>query len=217
MMVGAGVRKVFQSLVLGVVASLVMVTAAWPQDAGDVAMNGNGEAMARAHVIGLEDAPVTITIFQSFTNPLNALFYTRIFPVLEKKYIRSGKLKLVFKDFPFSSLAAKAALAGQCFTNDRFFDFAAIAFKQQKNWMESSNPQESLRKIAVLAGVPGEDFDKCLANQEVLFAILDEKIRIMETYDVSSPPVFLVNDTIARGEMTLKMFQKRIRAAIKGQ
>ena len=57
-------------------------------------------------VLGSEKAPVTIIEYASMTCPHCAHFSTTTFPELEKRYIDTGKVRFIFREFPLDPLAA---------------------------------------------------------------------------------------------------------------
>src|SRR3989344_3255746 len=67
-------------------------------------------------VKGDKDAPVTIVEWSDFECPFCARFYEQTLPSIEEEYIKTGKVKLVYRDFPlsFHPQAQKAAEAAEC-------------------------------------------------------------------------------------------------------
>ncbi|MFX9015991.1 thioredoxin domain-containing protein, partial [Acinetobacter baumannii] len=61
------------------------------------------------HVLGDPKAPITMIEYASFTCPHGAHFHTPILPEIKKKWIDTGKVKLISRDFPLDQVAAKAA------------------------------------------------------------------------------------------------------------
>ena len=51
-------------------------------------------------VLGANNAPVKIKIFSSLTCPHCANFHMKIVPEINEKYVESGKVQLIFIDFP---------------------------------------------------------------------------------------------------------------------
>ncbi|MEK6576743.1 MAG: DsbA family protein [Nitrospirota bacterium] len=66
--------------------------------------------------MGKKDAPLTLIEFSDFQCPFCARFSIETLPLLKKEYIETGRLKLVFRDFPlgFHQFAQKAAEAVNC-------------------------------------------------------------------------------------------------------
>src|SRR3989344_6683922 len=68
-------------------------------------------------VLGNEDAPVTIIEFSDYQCPFCRKFWTETLGQIKSEYIDTGKVKLVFRDFPLSSLhpqAQASAEAAEC-------------------------------------------------------------------------------------------------------
>ena len=64
--------------------------------------------------IGDPNAPVTIIEFASLTCPHCAAFHVNTLPELEKRYIDTGKVRLVLRDFPLDQMALKASVIAHC-------------------------------------------------------------------------------------------------------
>ena len=73
------------------------------------------------HVLGDPKAPVTLIEYASFTCPHCAHFDTQILPEVKKKWIDSGKVKLIYRDFPLDQTAVKAAQLAECSGKDRYY------------------------------------------------------------------------------------------------
>jgi protein-disulfide isomerase len=164
---------------------------------------------------GKADAPVTITEYSSFTCPHCANFHIEVYPTLKKKYIDTGKVKVIFRAFPLDPLAAAASMLTRCVDSKNYYAFVDLLFKQQKSWAYSNSPVDSLRKISLQAGLSSESFDKCLTNQKLLDGILKIKDTAAKVLEINSTPTFDVNGEVIRGGMPLKDFEKLIRAKLR--
>src|SRR5262249_56043367 len=71
-------------------------------------------------VLGKEDAPVTIIEYASTTCTHCAHFYKVTFPELQKNYIDTGKVRYIFREFPFNDLDLYAFMLARCAGNDKF-------------------------------------------------------------------------------------------------
>ena len=60
--------------------------------------------------LGSANAPVTIIEYASMTCPHCAHFHETTFPELKKKYIDTGKVRFIFREFPLDQLAAAGAM-----------------------------------------------------------------------------------------------------------
>ena len=79
---------------------------------------------------GSEDAPVTIIEYASMTCPHCARVAVDTMPEIKKKYIDTGKVRLIFREFPFDPRAAAAAMLARCAPKEQFFPLVDVLFKQ---------------------------------------------------------------------------------------
>lgn len=146
-------------------------------------------------VLGDPDAPVTITEYASLTCPHCATFHTQVLPELKKEYIDTGKVKLVFRDFPFDRFAMSAAMLARCSGPAKYFPFLDMLFKQQQNWIGSGEPAEvmaNLTRLARLAGMDEAAVKACLENEALADYVLNERLVGNKEHGVESTPTFLI-------------------------
>ena len=72
-------------------------------------------------ILGKPDAPITIVEYASLTCPHCAHFANDVLPELKKKWIDTGKAKLVLRDFPLDEPALRAAMIARCAPPERFY------------------------------------------------------------------------------------------------
>jgi len=146
-----------------------------------------------ARIYGDPNAPVTLLEFASMTCGHCAAFHNEKWPEIKKKYIDTGMVKLVFKDFPFDQRAAGASMLARCVADDKFFPAVGALFKTQDKWARAEDYLGELGKIGKLAGLSQEKFDECMGNEDVLNAVLKDRQEGMQKYKVDSTPTFFVN------------------------
>ena len=100
--------------------------------------------------LGDANAQVTITEYSSLTCSHCMVFHRDILPDIKKHYIDTGKVKLVFRDFPLGGLAMAAAMMARCAAPERYFGIIEILFRGQSDWANSKNPMEALTRIGRL-------------------------------------------------------------------
>ena len=149
-------------------------------------------------MLGPANAPVTIIEYASMTCPHCAQFHATTYPEMKKKYIDTGKLRFIFREFPLDALAAAGSMLARCAGKDKFFPVVETLFAQQKDWV-TQKPLQPMLAIAKQAGFTQESFDKCLANQEVLNGIEEGRQRAVKKLGVQSTPTFFINGKIFRG------------------
>ncbi len=159
--------------------------------------------------LGSDKAPVTIIEYASMTCPHCAHFATTTFPELEKRYIDTGKVKFIFREFPLDALAAAGFMLARCAGNDKFMPIIETLFAKQPEWMVQK-PVPPLMEIAKQFGFTQASFDACLANQQVLDGIQEVRDRAAKSLGVYSTPTFFVNGKKLVGDQSIDALAKAI-------
>src|ERR1700730_18085881 len=148
------------------------------------------------HVLGSPDAPVTIIEYASMTCPHCAHFHETTYPEMKKKYIDTGTVRFIFREFPLDALAAAGSMLARCAGKDKYFPMLETLFAQQKEWVVQK-PLGPLLAIAKQAGFTEQSFNQCLENQQLVEGIEASRARATKL-GVSSTPTFFVNGNIVR-------------------
>ena len=165
-------------------------------------------------VLGSEKAPVTIIEYASMTCPHCAHFSNTTFPELQKRYIDSGKVRFIFREFPLDALAAAGFMLARCAGNDKFMPIVETLFAKQPEWMVQK-PVEPLKAIAKQFGYTEESFNQCLANQKILDDIQVVRDRAADKLGVNSTPTFFVNGKKLTGDQPIDAMAKLIEPYLK--
>src|SRR5262245_28397498 len=78
--------------------------------------------------LGSKDAPVTIIEYASTTCTHCAHFNKTTLPELQSRYINTGQVRYIFREFPLNDLDFYAFMLARCAGNDRFFAFVDTLF-----------------------------------------------------------------------------------------
>ena len=160
-------------------------------------------------VLGSDKAPVTIYEYASMTCPHCAHFSEETFPELKKRYIDTGKVKYIFREFPLDALAAAGFMLARCAGNDKFMPIVETLFAKQADWVVKE-PIEPLKAIAKQFGFTEQSFDECLKNQKVLDNIQAVRDRAVQKFGVNSTPTFFVNGKRIQGDVSIDALAKEI-------
>jgi protein-disulfide isomerase len=166
-------------------------------------------------VQGQADAPVTIVEYASMTCPHCSHFHETTYPEMKKKYIDTGKVRFIFREFPLDPLAAAAAMLARCAGKDKFFPLIDAFFAQQKDWVVQK-PLQPMFAIAKQAGFTQQSFDECLANQQLLNNLEEQRTRATQKFNVNSTPTFFINGKTVRGALTPEELDKQVAPYLKG-
>ena len=142
--------------------------------------------------IGTDSAPITVIEYASMTCPHCAHFSETTFPELKKRYIDTGKVRFIFREFPLDRLAFAGFLLARCVPSDKYFPMIETLFAQQRDWVVQS-PLQPMRAIAKQAGVSQEAFDACLEDHKLIEGIEKVRSQAADKFGVNSTPTFFVN------------------------
>jgi protein-disulfide isomerase len=153
---------------------------------------GPGAAVAvdGAPTKGDKDARVTLVEFSDYQCPFCGRFYRETWPEIERDYVKTGKVKYVFRDFPLEGLhprALKAAEAAHC------------AGEQGKYWAmhdrlfegQAALEDRDLTQHAGAVGLDAARFEECLQSARYT-AQVRQSLQDGVQLGVSGTPTFIV-------------------------
>jgi protein-disulfide isomerase len=154
-----------------------------------------GDQRMTERAIGKPDAPVTVIEFSSLTCPHCAAFARDTMPQIKSQLIDTGKLRMVFGDFPLDQVALTAAMVARSLPPERYEPFCAALFASQDRWAfaRGVNSTDELAKMAALAGLSRDAFNTAIADQPLRDWILKQQDEAGKTYQVDSTPTFIFN------------------------
>jgi protein-disulfide isomerase len=160
-------------------------------------------------VIGPENAKVTIVEYASMTCGHCMAFHTKVFPELKKKYVDTGKVRFIFREFPLDARAFAASMLARCAGPEKALPLIEALFHKQADWAYvESNPTPKLFEIAKQAGFTQESFDKCLTDQKLLDQLTAIHTRANEVFGVNATPTFFINGKRLQAAPVIEEFDK---------
>jgi len=169
--------------------------------------------------IGSDKAPVTIIEYASMTCPHCAHFSDTTFPELKRRYIDTGKVRFIFREFPLDKLAAAGFMLARCASKDgggeRYMAVVETLFAKQQEWAVPDNPVPPLKNIAKQFGFTEESFNACLTNQNIMNGIEAVRDHAAAKLGVNSTPTFFVNGKKVTGDVTIETLAKEIDPSLK--
>ena len=163
-------------------------------------------------VIGETNAPITIIEYASLSCSHCADFHINTLGELKKEFVDTGKIKIVFRNFPFNYPALLGSMVLQCIPEDVRYNYMNALFQLQPNWVvrENAKSTQELFKIMQSGGMTKEEFDSCINNKELESKILQVVINAQNEYNIRSTPSFLINGLLLEGNKSIKEFRQII-------
>lgn len=157
-------------------------------------------------VLGDKNAPVTIVEFSDYECPFCKRHFDETFPQLVKTYVDTGKVKIVYRDFPLSfhdPMATKEAVAANCAREQggdkKYFEFHDEIFKRTTSNGNGLN-DEKIQTIAKDLGLNTGKFTSCLSNQAKADEVKKD-IADGTAAGASGTPTFVIGKTTSNGEI----------------
>ena len=162
-------------------------------------------------VKGDANAPVTIIEFSDYECPFCARFVRDTLGLIDEQYIKTGKVKLVFRDFPlsFHAQAQKSAEAAECAGEQgKYFEMHDILFEKGVNGGVSS-----FKQYAKDIGLNSATFDTCLDSGSMAQEV-QKDMRDGQAAGITGTPGFIINGQKVSGAQPFSVFQQIIEAEL---
>ena len=153
--------------------------------------------------IGEANAPVTVIEYLSMTCPHCARFHNETFEPIKTKYVDSGKVRFIMREFPFDPRAAAAFMLARCAPEGQYFPMVSMLLKQQETWAAAKDGRDALLQMSKLAGFTQESFETCLTNQKLLDDVNATMQKGAKEFGVAATPTFFINGKRYSGEMSV--------------
>jgi protein-disulfide isomerase len=150
---------------------------------------------APEYVMGDPRAKVTLVEYASASCPHCARFDAQVFPAIKAKYVDTGKVKYVFREFltPPEDIAAAGFLLARCAGQDRYFHVVEQVFAAQPEIYQSDNPKAVFVRIAKDNGIDEKGMDACLTDKTAVDALNARLKQAVDVQKVTGTPTFFVN------------------------
>ena len=162
--------------------------------------------------IGSEKAPITITEYASMSCPHCAAFGQNVFPMLRSKYIDTGKVRFVFREFPLDIKAAAASILARCIGKDdpeKYLGAVETLFKLQDRLMAQT--KDTLIYVGRQHGMSEQDVRTCEEDQAQFDKLTADQQYAVREVKVTATPTFFFNGARFQGAMSFEDLEERIK------
>ena len=163
-------------------------------------------------IIGDENAPITIIEYASMSCSHCASFHINTLPEIKKEYIDTGKVRMIFRDYPFNYPALMGSMMMRCIPNNVRYDYMNALYLLQPDWVnrDPSISKKELYKIMQSGGMTKEEFDACYKDIDIENEILEGVMAAQKDLNIKSTPSFIVNGNLIEGNKNIKEFRQII-------
>ena len=181
-------------------AATVLLAAAAPATQDD---------LRAARTRGSANAPVTIYEMSDFQCPWCARFTLETMPALDREYIATGKVQLIFVNFPLPmhpNAGPAAELAMCAARQDRFWPVHNLLYRHQDDWKDLSEPGTYFLGLADSAGLNRTTMVECLRSG-AMRAIVQRDAESAARSGAHSTPSFYIEGGILAGAQPIEVFR----------
>ena len=163
-------------------------------------------------IIGEENAPITIIEYASMSCSHCADFHTKTLPDLKTEFIDTGKVRMVFRDYPFNYPALLGSMMMRCIPGDVRYDYMNALYQLQPNWVnrDPKITKKELYKIMQSGGMTKDEFDTCYGDLDNENLILEGVMAAQKDFNIKSTPSFVINGNLVEGNKNIKEFRQII-------
>ncbi len=160
---------------------------------------------------GSDDAPVTMVIFSDYQCPYCAEFSQDQQPQLVRDYVETGRLRLVWRDYPYYGEASeRAAVAARAAGRQgAFWDYADALYAAPTTWTAEDASDEALTRVAADLGLDTDRFGKDM-DDPALSKAVEEDMDFALGRGVPGTPDFLIGGEAFFGAQPIEEFEERI-------
>jgi len=162
--------------------------------------------------LGDPRAKVTVIEYASLSCPHCAHFNNEIFPAFRKKYIDTGKVRFVYREFltPPAELAALGALTARCAGPKNYFKVIDVFFRGQAEIYRTSKARDVILRAGKAGGLSEKKINACLADKTAQDALDARVKRWVEEDKIESTPTLVINGKVLEGAHTLQALDAAI-------
>lgn len=176
------------------------------------------DGLLKDRVLGDANAPVTLVDHSSLTCPHCKTFHTDSLPKIISNFVDTGKVKILFSDYPLNAPALQGSMIARCIKDDdTYFKYIDFLFETQDTWAYAPDPRAYLAQNARLLGISSEDLDSCMKTPEYQEAFIKKIQADKEMKNIQSTPTFIVAETgeVITGAKPYIVFESSLNSALK--
>jgi protein-disulfide isomerase len=165
-------------------------------------------------VLGNPDAPITVINFSDFQCPFCGRHVTTTEKQIVDKYVKTGKVKLVFRNFAFlGQESVWAGAAVECAKEqDKFWQMHDYLFSHQNDENQGAFSKDNLKKLAADAGLDTAKFNVCFDSGKYEAKVQSSAQESSKYGVISTPTTFIGKMPITIPDSVLKSLKNQDRA-----
>ncbi len=168
-----------------------------------------GQSWSRGDmVLGNPSAPVQIIEYASLSCTSCQHFHLNVLPEVKRRWISTGQVSWVFRDFPLDRQAVVASMLSRCGGDKKRAGLVTFFFKKLPQWLHSQ--EDKLVQFAVIAGLSKDKVKGCLEDKKLEVSVLQSRLDGVKKYNIRGTPTFVLNGSVIKGSLTIEKLEALI-------
>ncbi|MEN9499921.1 MAG: hypothetical protein RIS83_1740 [Pseudomonadota bacterium] len=165
--------------------------------------------------LGRPEAPVTAIEYFSLTCSHCGAFHRETWPRVKRELVETGRVRMVFRDFPLDQISLRAHAVARSFPAERYEPFISALFAAQDRWAYARGVDHKVEvgKIAALAGMSADAFNAAWNDDALARAILEARQAGENEHQVNATPTFVIGTQKLPGAISFDRFEGAVRDA----
>ena len=166
---------------------------------------------------GSAGAPVTVYEISDFQCPYCAEFWRQTLPALEREYVVTGKVRLIFVNMPLPmhpNAEPAAELAMCAARQQRFWQMHDLLFRHQDQWAELQEPGAYFLALGDSVGANRAELQACLASK-AMRPLVKSDFEGARRSGATSTPTFYIEGGLLSGAQPIETFRSVLDSIIK--
>jgi len=176
------------------------------------AVDPKDETLIAQRTKGSPTALLTIYEMSDFQCPYCRRQAIETFPLIEKEFIATGKVRWIFLQFPLTQIHANALPAAEfsmCAARaGKFWPVHDLLFQYQEKWAPLKDPAPFLLSLADSASLPREEIAQCLARQEMREIVRGEAEGAAQAGVQSTPTIYIDGAGLLAGAAPIELYRR---------
>lgn len=183
--------------------------------AGPALAQQAGDPRLGERAMGRADAPVTVLEFFSLTCSHCGAFHRETWPRVKAELVETGKIRMVWRDFPLDQVSLRAHVVARAFPPDRYEPFISALFATQDRWAYARgvDHKAEIGKIAVMAGMSQAAFDAAWEDVDLARGVLAIRQQGEAQFRIQATPTFVFGTRMVPGAIPFDRFAREAQAS----
>lgn len=156
--------------------------------------------------VGRKDAPVTVIKYASLTCRYCRKFHLETFPLLKRRYIDTGQMRFILREFPIGFQSGAATIALRCVPAKQYFEAYGALLEAQSRWVSQQVRRDPIWQVVRKFGVTKAQFDACFEDKKLIAGLRTIKER-GRTLGVIGTPNFFIGNRLYKRVLTMTDFE----------